>query len=455
MQTPHRKAHGGFEPRFFCESTVLTTTLCCPIYYTSTLIPRSQTVCMISNMLEHRLWFIAKRQKNNLTSKVPNTETDVSNFLLHIPLIAFLYCILFLEKTNSCPKEALLAMISVFGPGMINRDRAQKKNNLNSRTGRNRWSSTNTGRTVFEISSVSLLCVSWCVYPSGPCLKVIKTLLCSSTHKYTVFLNTQACVSMDPGLSHFCTTETGPLGGRQDQLLIRKLHAVETAGPGMEEGSAVIWRRPGRASRVEKLTEKQEAQPGHSTSLIEKYSMLGLNTGAQRETRRERSGRVSYCYMRGCSAMLEDGWKKAEAVFAFITAMVSSTKAFNAFQCWISTSGCQILPFGCCLTVLWGQHVISRVLTSGSSASPRLSGAVNLFIVGLRRTCWIIQWGRPDRLHCSCAAASVISATSLLNIRPIRVNTAYEDILYNGESLCKSGTCASKFNGELYITSGL
>lgn len=45
---------------------------------------------------------------------------------------------------------------------------------------------------------------------------------------------------MELGLSHLCTTKAGPLGSRQDQLLIRKLHAVETAGPGREEESAVI-----------------------------------------------------------------------------------------------------------------------------------------------------------------------------------------------------------------------
>lgn len=45
---------------------------------------------------------------------------------------------------------------------------------------------------------------------------------------------------MDPGLSHLRTTKAGLLGGRQDQLLIRKLRAVETAGLDREEGSAVI-----------------------------------------------------------------------------------------------------------------------------------------------------------------------------------------------------------------------
>ncbi len=42
------------------------------------------------------------------------------------------------------------------------------------------------------------------------------------------------------GLSHLCATKAGLLGGRQDRLLIRKLHAVETAGPGREEEGAVI-----------------------------------------------------------------------------------------------------------------------------------------------------------------------------------------------------------------------
>ena len=45
---------------------------------------------------------------------------------------------------------------------------------------------------------------------------------------------------MDPSLSRLCTTKAGLLGGRQDQLLIKKLHVVETAGPGKEEGSTVI-----------------------------------------------------------------------------------------------------------------------------------------------------------------------------------------------------------------------
>lgn len=112
-----------------------------------------------------------------------------------------------------------------------------------------------TARTVFEISSVSLTtrCVSVCVCvsvcPSGPCLRVIKILLCwyVNTCTYSLIL----CVLLScsgggggcfhgHGLSHLCTTKAGLLGDWQDQLLIRKLNAVETAGLGSEEESTVI-----------------------------------------------------------------------------------------------------------------------------------------------------------------------------------------------------------------------
>ena len=43
--------------------------------------------------------------------------------------------------------------------------------------------------------------------------------------------------------------------------------------------------------------------------------------------------------------------RKAEALFDFIT-VVLDTDVSEAFQRWISTSGCQILPNGCYAAVL-------------------------------------------------------------------------------------------------------
>lgn len=42
-------------------------------------------------------------------------------------LVSLLYCVTFLEEFNSCLKEVQLAVISVFGPGMISRDGAQRQ----------------------------------------------------------------------------------------------------------------------------------------------------------------------------------------------------------------------------------------------------------------------------------------------------------------------------------------
>lgn len=91
--------------------------------------------------------------------------------------------------------------------------------------------------------SLSLLDVSACasMCPSGPRLKVIKTLFCSYIN--TCIYSLSLCFPLMKGglfpwtlLSHLGTSKAGLLGGRQDQLLIRKLHAVETAGLGRGGG---------------------------------------------------------------------------------------------------------------------------------------------------------------------------------------------------------------------------
>lgn len=168
----------------------------------------------------------------------------MSNFLLCIP--PCLYCVLFLEEINSCLKEVVLAVISVFGPGMISRDGVQRKTKQQDRK-KQMVFSKHCMDSVWNLICLSHCSVCVCVCPSGPRLKVIKTLLCwyINTCIYIVFLCVFALMKggvfpPDPGPSHLCATKAGLLGGGQDRLLIRKLHAVETAGPEREEEGAVI-----------------------------------------------------------------------------------------------------------------------------------------------------------------------------------------------------------------------
>lgn len=55
---------------------------------------------------------------------------------------------------------------------------------------------------------------------------------------------------------------------------------------------------PVRPAEGKKLTEKQEAWPGHSGRLIGKYSSVGLKTGVQIETHRVKRLRKWSCLMR-------------------------------------------------------------------------------------------------------------------------------------------------------------
>lgn len=83
------------------------------------------------------------------------------------------------------------------------------------------------------------------VCPSAPLLKIIKTSLCSYINACIYSLS--VCFALVKGVvfprTLGCPTSVQQKqacwGGKQDQLLI-ELHAVETAGPGREEGNAVI-----------------------------------------------------------------------------------------------------------------------------------------------------------------------------------------------------------------------
>lgn len=144
---------------------------------------------------------------------------------LHPALGSF---VVFLEEIDSCLKEVRLAVpLCVWTQSDQERRTTE---NPSSRTGRNRWSLANTGRTVFEISCVSL---------TTQHRKIIKTLLCwyINTCIYRLFL--EGVVFPRTLVRSTSVQQAGLLGSKQDRLLI-ELHSVETAGLGREEENTVI-----------------------------------------------------------------------------------------------------------------------------------------------------------------------------------------------------------------------
>lgn len=89
----------------------------------------------------------------------------------------------------------------------------------------------------------------------------------------------------------------------------------------------------------------------------------------------------------------------------------------------ISSSECHMLPHGCCAAVSF----YLRVLTSGSSCSSRLSKAVNLFIVGLRRNMLnnTIWKSRQTGLQLHRASSPECASFTFLHLRtrPMRQKT--------------------------------
>lgn len=72
-------------------------------------------------------------QVSGLQNGLCDTTTCHQKNILKLPslhpayMVSLLYCIIFLEEINSCLKEVGLAVISVFGPGMIIRVGVQRK----------------------------------------------------------------------------------------------------------------------------------------------------------------------------------------------------------------------------------------------------------------------------------------------------------------------------------------
>lgn len=123
----------------------------------------------------------------------------------------------------------------------------------NSRTGRNRWSPTNSAWTVFEISSVSLTgqCACVCVCPSSPCLKVIKTLFCWYINTCTYTLS--VCFAL--------------IKGRRGEGCFRESWIV----PPLYNKSRACWETGGTSSWLENSMQwKQLAQPGRRKALLSK-----------------------------------------------------------------------------------------------------------------------------------------------------------------------------------------
>lgn len=100
---------------------------------------------------------------------------------------------------------------------------------------------------------------------------------------------------------------------------------------------------------------------------------------------------------------------KAEALFAFMATLVLDANISKAFQHWISTSGCQILSNGCCTAVFVSSQVCRP---QAALVLPGRLGLLTYLLLAWERTCWIIQFGRPDKLDCSCTEPSVMSAAS-------------------------------------------
>lgn len=95
----------------------------------------------------------------------------------------------FLEEINICLEEVLLAVMSVFGSGMISRDGEQRNTKQQDRKKQMVFNKHWMDRVW------NLICLSHCpmylcpclwvslyVFPSGPPLKLIKTLLCLYIH---------------------------------------------------------------------------------------------------------------------------------------------------------------------------------------------------------------------------------------------------------------------------------
>lgn len=150
------------------------------------------------------------------------------------------------SQQSSCKKKKKqpLAVIRVFGPGKKSRDGVQRK--PSSRTGRNRWPSTNTASTLFEISSVSFT-VSACVFL---CDEIKSKLHC-------------ATVSIHQHMHSLCSVP--PL---DNSAVGCSGTTVKTAGAGREDKSAVIKRGP-PSEKQRGNTDRETGSTAGAQSLFE------------------------------------------------------------------------------------------------------------------------------------------------------------------------------------------
>lgn len=94
-------------------------------------------------------------------------------------LVSLLYCVIFLEEFNSCLKEVQLAVISVFGPGMISRDGVQRQTKQQDRKKQMVFNKHWTDPVWNVVCASECVCPTLpCVCPAAPRLKIIKTLPC-------------------------------------------------------------------------------------------------------------------------------------------------------------------------------------------------------------------------------------------------------------------------------------